>query len=260
MQIYLVAAIAFLAVPLAVVVVVGFTSSNFVAFPPESYSTKWIEQVLSDSTFMMPLWNSLVLGFAASIVAAVLAIPAAIALVRFPFPGATELQAFFLSPLSIPPLVLSIGMLFFFSGIGLGNTVTGLLIGHVVVVLPYLVRTVVAVYLDMDRTVEDAAITLGASPLRTFLLITLPLLRPGLFAGGLFAFLISFDEVAIALLLSTASSVTLPVAIFSYLIYSYDPAVAAISVVQMVLVLILLLILERSFGLGRLVMTGGGRK
>ena len=254
MSVYLVLMAVFLMLPQLIVVLVAFSSANFVTFPPSGYSLRWFERVVADPSFMRPLWNSVVLGVQAALVAAVLAVPASIALVRHRFPGAAAMQAFLLSPLSLPALILAIGLLFFLNRIGLGNTYTGLLIGHVVVVLPYLVRTIVAVYSASDPRLEEAAYTLGAPPFSTLWRITLPLLRPALFAGGIFAFLISFDEVAVALLLANATSITLPVSILSYLVYNYDPAVAAISVLKMAIVVVALFLTDRLFGLENLTM------
>lgn len=254
MAAYLVLIAAFLLLPQLIVVVIAFSTSSFVSFPPPGYSFGWFGKVMSDPSFMRPLWNSVVLGVQATIVAALLAVPASIALVRHKFSGARAMQAFLLSPLSLPALILAIGLLFFLNRIGLGNTYAGLLIGHVVIVLPYLLRTIVAVYSACDPRLEEAAYTLGANPLSTLWRVTLPMLRPALFAGGIFAFLISFDEVAVSLLLANASSITLPVSILSYLIYNYDPAVAAISVLKMLIVVIALVLTDRFFGLENLTM------
>ncbi len=249
LKLYVAAAAVFLLLPLLVVAAVAFSSARFVIFPPPGYSLHWMGQVLSDPSFMRPLWNSIELGILAASLSAALAVPAAIAVVRRLVPGALAVQAFLLSPLSLPTLVLAIALLFFLSAIGLGNTYFGLLAGHVVVVFPYLLRTVVAVYSGADPRLEEAAQTLGAGPWRTFLFVTLPLIRPGLFAGGMFAFLISFDEVAVALLLSNASNMTLPVSILGYIMNNYDPAVAAVSVLKMAIVVAVLLLVEYFYGL-----------
>jgi putative spermidine/putrescine transport system permease protein len=251
---YAIAATIFIAAPQLIVLAVAFSSATFVTFPPPSLSLRWIERVLVDPSFMRPMWNSVVLGVLASVIAAAFAVPAAIALVRYPSRHARAVQAFLLSPLSLPALILAIALLFFLSAIGLGNTFAGLVIGHVVITIPYLLRTVVAVYSSADPSIEEAAYTLGANPLSTFRHVTLPTLRPALLAGGVFAFLISFDEVAISLLLSNARSMTLPVSILGYLVNNYDPAVAAISVVKMAIVVIALLALEYFYGLHKLTM------
>jgi putative spermidine/putrescine transport system permease protein len=115
--------------------------------------------------------------------------------------------------------------------------------------MPYMLRTVYGVYAGTNREIEEAAAVLGAGPVRTFFAVTLPMLRPGILAGGIFAFLISFDEVPIALLLTNTTNVTLPVSILSYLIYNYDPTIAAISAIQIAIVVVLLIVLDRVFGL-----------
>lgn len=255
---YIAVAALFLLLPMLLVVMVALSASQFVMFPPPGFSLKWFARVLQDSSFMRPLWNSIQLGLLSTLLAAILAVPSAIVLVRRRPPGAGVIQGFLLSPLALPSLVLAIALLFFLSGIGLGNTYLGLLIGHVVIVLPYLLRTVLAVYSASDARIEEAAYTLGANPWHTFWRITLPAIRPGLFAGGMFAFLISFDEVAVALMLSNASNMTLPVSILGYLVNNYDPAVAAISVIKMIIVVVVLIAVEKFYGLGSLTLPQRG--
>jgi putative spermidine/putrescine transport system permease protein len=252
LRVYVAFAATFIILPQAIVLAVAFSPASFVTFPPTGFSLRWIRHVLSDPSFMRPMWNSIVLGVSAAGCAALLAVPAAIALVRYRFPGANAIQTLLLSPLSLPTLILAIALLFFLSPIGLGNTFQGLLIGHVIITLPYLLRTIVAVYSGTDPRIEEAAYTLGAGPLATLWFVTFPMIRPALFAGGMFAFLISFDEVAVSLLLSNARSVTLPVSILGYLMNNYDPAVAAISVIKMAVVVASLVALEWFYGLRNL--------
>jgi putative spermidine/putrescine transport system permease protein len=254
-RLYLVLMAVFIVAPLAVVVAVAFSSASFVSFPPPGWSLRWLTKVLNDPSFIRPLWNSVVLGLAAAFCAALLATPAALALARLRFRGAAEVQSFLLAPLSLPPLILSIALLFYLSRFGLADSFAGLLVGHVVITVPYLMRTVLAVYKGANPEIEEAAYVLGAGPVRAFFHVTLPAIRPGLVAGGLFAFLISFDEVAIALLLSTTSTMTLPVAILNHVAHNYDPAVAAISLIKMTLVIAVLLVCEWLFGLDRLMLT-----
>lgn len=250
----------FIVLPQLLVFAVAFSSASFVSFPPPGYSLRWMAQVLSDATFMRGMLNSIVLGLTASTLSAVLAIPAAIALVRGRLPGAIAIQAFLLSPLSLPTLILAIGLLFFLNVIGLGNSYLGLIAGHIVITFPYLLRTIVAAYSAADPSVEEAALTLGAPPWATLWWVTLPLIRPALVAGGMFAFLISFDDVAVSLLLTNARSMTLPVAILGHLTNNYDPAVAAISVVKMLFVVSALLIVERLYGLQNLTLPSRGSR
>jgi putative spermidine/putrescine transport system permease protein len=208
--------------------------------------------VLSDPQFLVPLWNSFRLGCTATVLAGLLAVPAALVLVRQRVRGAREVQTFLLSPLSLPTIILASGLLFFTARIGLGGSFTALVAGHTVIIVPYIMRTVFGVYAGVSEEIEQAALVHGAGPIRTFWYVTLPMIRPGILAGAIFAFLMSFDEVPVALLLTNTDTTTLPVSILSYLVYNYDPSVAAISTIQIVIVVATLLILERFFGIRNL--------
>jgi putative spermidine/putrescine transport system permease protein len=247
--------VVFLAAPIIVVVLVSFNDGQFVVFPPAKLSFRWFIKVLSGREFIIPLLNSVKLGALATVCSAFFAVPAALVLVKYKIPGGNAIHAFLISPLALPTIILAIGLLFFLNRIGLGNTFVGLLAGHVVLTIPYTMRTVFASYAGMNKEIEEAAHVLGAGWIRTFYLVTLPMIRPAIIAGGLFAFLISFDEVAVALMLTNASTITLPVAILGYLAYNYDPAVAAISTIQILIAVLLLLILERSFGVRKIMFT-----
>ncbi|MGA0595210.1 ABC transporter permease [Enterovirga sp. CN4-39] len=251
----LVLLVLFLFAPIVVVVVASFTASDFITFPPGAFSVRWYEKVLSEPEFIVPLGNSLTLAIAATALGSLLALPAAVAIVRGRFPGRAAIETFLLSPLSLPTIILAVGLLFFSARIGLSESWVGLLAGHVVVTVPYILRSLVSVYARANREVEEAAAILGAPPLRVLWHVTLPMLRPGLIAGTIFAFLISFDEVAVALLMTNSDTTTLPVSILSYLVYNYDPSIAAISAIQIGLVLAVLLVLERLVGLKTVMFT-----
>jgi putative spermidine/putrescine transport system permease protein len=152
----------------------------------------------------------------------------------------------------VPTIILAVGLLFFAARIGLTSSFAALLAGHVVITVPYMLRTVLGVYAGMNREVEEAAQVLGARPWQVTWLVTLPEIRPGVIAGAIFSFLMSFDEVAVALLLTNSDTTTLPVSILSYLVYNYDPAVAAISTIQIAIVVVALVLLERLFGVKNL--------
>jgi putative spermidine/putrescine transport system permease protein len=239
----------FLLAPVLVVIVAAFTAGDFIMFPPGGFSFRWFDHVLRDPEFIKPLWNSVRLGIMATIVSGLLAIPAALALVRGVIPGRRWIETFLLAPLSLPTIILAVGLLFFTARVGFSSSFTSLLAGHVIITVPYMLRTVLGVYAGMNREIEDAARVLGADSWRTAWYVTLPIIRPGIVAGAIFAFLMSFDEVAVALLLTNADTTTLPVSILSYLVYNYDPAVAAISTIQIVIVVVALLVLERFFGI-----------
>lgn len=243
----------FLLAPVMIVAAVALTPANFITFPPPSLSLRWFEKVLSDPEFLWPLWNSFRLGVVSTSLATLLAVPAALWLVRHPGHLASELQTFLLSPLSLPSIILATGLLFFTARIGLGNSFLALTVGHCVIIIPYIMRTVFGVYAGVNREIELAALVHGAGPFQAFWYVTLPMIRSGIVAGAIFAFLLSFDEVPVALLLTDTDTTTLPVSILSYLVYNYDPAVAAISTIQIVVVIAILLILERFVGINKIV-------
>jgi len=249
LTVYIVIMALFLVAPIVVVVIAAFTSGDFITFPPQSFSVRWFDKVLSDPEFISPLWNSVRLGATATIVASALAVPAAMALVRGNVRRRRLIESLLLAPLSLPTIILAVGLLFFTAQIGLGASFTSLVIGHVVIVIPYVLRTVLGVYMSANHEAEDAAKVLGANPLQAFGHVTLPTIWPGILAGGIFAFLMSFDEVAVSILLSNTDTTPLPVSILSYLVYNYDPSVAAISTIQIAIVILVLLILERVFGI-----------
>ncbi len=252
---FVAALVFFLFAPVMVVIVASFTASDFITFPPGPLSFRWYEKVLGEPEFIVPLWNSLRLAAAATILGSLLAVPAAVALVRGRFPGRSAIETFLLSPLSLPTIILAVGLLFFSARIGVSESRVGLVAGHVVVTVPYILRSLVSVYARANRETEEAAAVLGASPVGVLWHVTLPMLRPGLIAGTIFAFLISFDEVAVALLMTTSETTTLPISILSYLVYNYDPSIAAISTIQIALVILVLLVLERLVGLRTVMFT-----
>jgi putative spermidine/putrescine transport system permease protein len=154
-----------------------------------------------------------------------------------------------MSPLSIPAVMLGFALLYYLSWMGFGVSFTPLLIAHTVIAIPYILRTVIAGYRGVGPIYEEAARVLGAGPWRCFFHVTLPLIRPSVFAGALFAILISFDNLPISFFFGNASTNTLPVVMLSYLQNQFDPAIAAIGTVQMGLALVLLIAVERIYGL-----------
>lgn len=257
LRVYCGVVLLFLSMPILVAVGVAFGQDRIARFPPRGLSLRWFGAALSDPTFMGALFNSLQIAALTTAITIVIGLPASIALVRRRFPAQTALEAFLLSPLSLPGVLYGISMLFFLGASGFGLTWWGLLVAHAVIAVPYVLRTTLAVYRGLDRGLEETALVLGAGPWQTFWHVTLPLLRPGLVAGGLFAFLISFDNVPVSIFLTTARNNTLPVTIMSYLVsQDFDAIVGAISAVQVGVVLGLLYLLDRIYGVGRLTSFG----
>jgi putative spermidine/putrescine transport system permease protein len=251
------AVVLFLSLPIIVAVGVAFGADRIARFPPAGFSLRWFAAALTDQTFVGALYTSLQLAALTTLGTLLLGLPAAVALGRRAFPGRAVLETLLLSPLTLPGVLFGISMLFFLGATRLGLTWWGLLVAHVVIATPYLLRTTLAVYRGLDPGLEEAALVLGASPLQAFRHVTLPLLRPGLAAGGLFAFLTSFDNIPVSIFLTTAHHNTLPVTIMSYLVnQDFDATVGAISAIQVAIVLVLLYLLDRIYGVARLTSFG----
>jgi putative spermidine/putrescine transport system permease protein len=248
--------ILFILTPIVVVVVVSFGAGQVMEFPPTKWSLHWYAYALSQPAFVNSAINSAFVAALATAIALPISLSAAIGIVRHDFPGKTILQAVLLAPLFVPAVVTSLALLLALSRIEIRVASTRLVAAHVLIVLPYLIRTIVASLTRLDVNLEDAARTLGASQFRVLLHITLPLIRAGLIAGVLFALIISFDNVSVSLFLTTPRTNTLPIAILNYVEYNFDPSIAAISTMLIAVTAAVALFMERTVGL-RSVAKGG---
>ncbi|TIT46114.1 MAG: ABC transporter permease [Mesorhizobium sp.] len=201
---------------------------------------------------MSALWTSTYVAVIVAIAALVIGFAAAFAINRFDFPGKGLLQALAFSPLIVPAVVLGIGLLYLFAWMNLIQTIFPLLAGHLVLAIPYVVRTVLASLSLHNRVLEEAAMNLRATPLRVVRRITLPLILPGLLSAAIFAFVTSFGNVTVAVFLTYGGHVTLPVQLFTYLDHSYNPLVAAVSSIMIFVTLAVILTIERLIGAERL--------
>ena len=244
---------AFILAPIVVVVAVSLTDSPIPEFPPRGLTLRWYAHALSEDVFTTSALNSLWLATLATAIATPLALAAAYGLVRGRFRGRDAIQTLLLAPLVVPSLVIGLAILLAFSGMGVRDAGARLVGAHVLITFPYMVRTILASLARLDPAVEEAARTLGASALRCFVLVTLPLVRPGVVAGMLFAFIVSFDNVSLSLFLTNARTNTLPIAILNYVEYNFDPSVAAISTMLVAFSLGAALLVERLVGLRRVV-------
>jgi putative spermidine/putrescine transport system permease protein len=242
----------FLLAPLVCVVLVSFNAEAIQSFPPAALTLHWYWFALNVDSFVRGTSASFLLALAATFVAAPIAIAAAVALWRSPWRGKVALEALFLSPIVVPGIVIGISLLVALAAVDVREAPIRLLCGHTLIVLPYIIRTTLASLARLDPSLEEAAETLGASRRQAFFHVTLPLIRPGVVAGVIFGFILSFDDVNVSLFLVDARTVTLPIAIMSYLQYSFDPSVAAISSMLILITLLLAIVLEWSFGLKRL--------
>lgn len=246
----------FLLLPLAIVVLISFSDGTGMEFPPTNLSLQWYAKALESSLFRQALFNSVVIGLLAAMISTLIGLGAAFAIARARFRGKSTLEAILLSPLVVPGIVLGIALLAAFSAIDLGTAWERLILAHILLTFPFCVRTILASLARLDRTCEEAAATLGATSFQVFTYVTFPMIRPGVIAGGLFAFVISFDNVPISIFLVDTNTTTIPIAIISYLEWNFDPSVAAVSSLLIITMLVLALVLERLTGLRKVL---GGR-
>ncbi len=247
------ALIIFILAPIVVVVFASFSATGVAEFPPSEWSTKWYPHALSQRLFTESAVTSAWLALVSTSIGVPFALGAALVLVRTRFPGRDAIQTFLLTPLIVPSIVIGLSILLAFSAAGIREVPMRLIGAHVLVTFPYLVRTIMASLTRIDRSVEEAALTLGAGHFMTFWKITVPLIRPGIIAGMLFAFIVSFDNVSVSLFLTNVKLNTLPLAILNYVEYNYDPSVAAISTMLIAFSLLAAVVLERLVGLRRVV-------
>jgi putative spermidine/putrescine transport system permease protein len=245
------AAMMFVLAPLLVIVAMSFSASAFATFPPKGFSLDWYGAVLADRDFLSALGFSAALAGAATAGALGLGMPAAFALTRYTVPGSDAMRLVLLSPLIFPVLAIGVALLRLFSDWHWTSTPVNLLVGHVLVTTPYVVRTVTASLLLADPTLEDAARTLGANPLRVFRRVTLPQIAPGVAAGTLFAFMVSFDNYPISMWLADAQYVPVPMLIYRKIASVLTPAVPAASTLLILFAFAVVLVMERLAGLRR---------
>jgi len=238
--------------PIAVVVLAAFSPTEFFTFPPPGLSLRWFFEFFRLDNMRDAFTLSLELALSAATCATVLATMAALAVVRRRGLAAGLLQSLFLAPLVFPTIILGLALLLFYKSLGIG-ILPGLILAHVLVGTPYCFRAVLTSLQVFDFAQEEAGQSLGAGPFRTFFLITLPQIWPGVLAGWFFALIVSFGELNTALFLTGPGQTTLPIEIFSYLQFQGSQLViAAASALQVGLILVLILAIERLVGLARL--------
>ena len=255
--------IVFLIAPIAIIFLTSLTSTPTVEFPPRGFSLIWYQRFVATwqgapgtrPALARSIWFSTYLGLLVSGLATFGGVLAALTLHKFVFRGRELFQNLFLLPLTFPSLVLGVGLLLTFSEFRLFDRFTRLLIGHVVTALPYVVLSVGASLKVYEEEVEEAARSLGANPLRTFWHITLPLIRPGIFAGAVFAFLTSFTNFTVSFFLSSGSVKPMPIWIYEFLMNGHNPLLAAVSVFQVAMTVGVIIVLERLVGLRQIVGT-----
>lgn len=240
--------------PIVAVVLLSFNPKQFGSFPMEGFSFRWYVELAHNPTILGAFKNSLILGSLTAVLATTIAVPAAMAFVRYEFRGKDFFNTLLIAPIMIPEVVLGVALLLFIRWLQQPKSFALLLVGHVVLTLPYVLLVVQARLVGIRKDYEEAARSLGAGPLQTFKEITLPFLAPAIFAGMLFSFTISFDDVTATLFWATAEQQTVPVKIFGMLRNSISPEINALGAVMIVLTVSLPLIagyLSRRFARGK---------
>ena len=257
----------FLLAPVVVVVLASFDGGDpvagraFLNFPPSSLSLQWYFSI--QPRLFHSLWISFLVACFAAGIGTVIGVPAALGLIRGNLPGKTVLSALFRAPLQIPFIVIGVAFLqtYYLVGDALGLRISGsfiaLAVGHLFVATPYVIGSVGSVLLRFNPNLEEAALSLGASRWRTFRRVTLPIIMPGIYAGALFAFMVSFGDVPISLFLASPKYTTLPLEIFHSMEFDFDAAVLAISTLIVFASLVILWLIQKSVGLDVMLRSGG---
>lgn len=248
----LVVAILFLMAPIIVIIPVSFNEGAVFRFPPVGFSFRWYERIRNIDAILSALALSAQIAALSTAVSLVLGTLAAIAIVRGRIPGGEAIATFLASPLMLPGLVLGIGMLQAFRAIGLFDAWVSLLLAHVVVTMPFIMRTVLASLSLFDFAMVDAARTLGCSYPAALWKVLVPNILPGFISGALFAFIASFDNYPVSMFLTDVRNKTLPIQLLNTIEMSPDPTLAALSTVLIVLTILALVVCDRLVGLRRM--------
>ncbi len=245
------ALVGFMTLPTVVVVIASFNPTAILAFPPEGLSLRWYENALTYPQFRRAAVNSVIVTGASALLALPVGSAAALALVRHPLRARGFWNAVLLSPLVMPGVTAGLGLLILAAGLGLLANHAVLIVAHVVLVLPFVVRSVAVSAANLDPLLEQAAASLGARPWRVFWRVTLPLLRPGLVAALLFAVIVSINEFVVSLFVSTRVTEILPVAMFTYVVNYTDPTMAAMSTLFIAATVVAVFLADRFLRLSR---------
>lgn len=253
LRIFVTAFFLFLLAPILIVVLYSLSDAAYTVWPIQDISLRWYERMIEYTPFLTSLAFSFKVAIWAAVLSILIGVPAALALARSRARWAEAVTTFLLAPLSMPMILLGVALLYYFSWMGLGVSQTSVILSHTVVSLPYIVRTVAAVYMNAGKGQEESASILGANKVQVFLRVTLPMIRAGILAGGIFAMLISLDNLPISFFFAGPDTNTLPVVMLAYQQNQFDPAIAAISTTQMVIVIVMLLVVQRLTGLHHII-------
>lgn len=232
----------FLLLPVLFIVALSFGSSQWLVFPPPGWTLRWYQELLADPRWLSAIMTSFGIAVLVMTASVGLGLLASFGLVRGRFPGRETLRAFFLTPMILPVVVLAVALYAVFLRVGLSGTLAGFVVAHTVVALPFAIIPISNALEAFDKSIEDAAILCGASPWEAKLRVTLPGIRLGLFAAALFSFLVSWDEVVLAIFMASPQLQTLPVLIWGVVRQDLSPVIAAASTLMVAVTVLLMLI------------------
>ncbi|CAH1670529.1 MAG: ABC transporter permease [Chelatococcus sp.] len=241
--------LALVVAPLVVPVMMSVSDTPYIVFPPQGFTLKWYGEVLANPEARGSFLFSLKLAAIVTLVSLVLGLPCALGLTRYRVPGQNAVLGLILSPLIVPLIVTGVALLQVFAMLGSRATMMQLVIGHTVVCLPYVIRSVSASLQLVNRNLEDAAAVLGAPPHVVATRVVWPQVRPGILAGGTFCFIVSFDDYPISMWLADGNHFPVPLYLYTVIERSFDPSIAAIASLMIVFALLLVLVIEKVFGL-----------
>lgn len=241
----------FLIMPILVIIPLSFNVEPFfsftkgmLTFQPEAYSLRWYSAIFSDPKWLLAIQNSFFIGFCATVIATALGTCAAVGLARDDMPARRLITALLLSPMIVPLIITAAGMFFFYSDLGLAGNYLGVILAHAALGTPFVIITVTATLAGFDYSLVRAGLNLGARPIRVFWDIIMPLIRPGVISGALFAFITSFDEVVVILFMAGPQQRTIPRQMFSGLREQINPSILAIATMLIILSIIMLVTIE----------------
>jgi putative spermidine/putrescine transport system permease protein len=245
----------FLLLPIVMTLCASLTSSPVLAFPPSGFTFQWYRRIPSD--YLAALQVSLMVAAGTTAIATLVGTPAALALVRGRFIGRDLLNIICLSPLMTPTLVIGVAAFQFalrlsdFIGVSGLGTIPGIILAQTAFTIPFVIRAAITGHAHFDAAVEEAAMTLGATPFQTFFRVTLPILAPGITSGAIFSLIMSLDDVPVSLFVGGGDATTLPVKIFTSIEFSFGSDVMAVSSILVGLSIVLMIVLDRIFGLDK---------
>lgn len=248
-RLYIGLLLAFLYLPIIIMALMSFNVSPFYQLPFE-WTTEWYSSLWQNDQIIAATWNSVEIAVITTIISTVLGSAASLALFRYEFRGKKLLQALLFPPIAIPWLITGTAMLIFFFGVGIGRGAHAILLGHVALALPYVIVVVSARLQTFAPELEEAARSLGANQWQVTRRVTLPWIMPGVIAGGLFAFAVSFDQFVVSYFLSTPGETTLPVEIYAAIRKGFTPEINAVSTIIIAVSMALMLLTARFFKFG----------